>query len=76
MLQTHSTLRVLFVCAFLCQLINGGELSSVEKRTNKASDASDASESRIYDFKRIHGGGCPYTASWLADVNLFRRVVW
>ena len=31
---------------------------------------------RIYDFKAVNGAGCPYTASWLADINLFRHIVW
>ena len=33
-------------------------------------------EKRIYDFKKLGGSTCAYTASWLAHVNLFRRVTW
>ena len=31
---------------------------------------------RIYFLKRCSGAGCPYTASWLAHVNLYRRIPW
>ena len=33
-------------------------------------------EKRIYDFKKLGGSTCAYTASWLSHVNLFRRVTW
>ncbi len=31
---------------------------------------------RVYGAKRCRGGGCPYTGSWLAHVNLYKRVGW
>ena len=31
---------------------------------------------RVYGAKRLSGGGCPYTASWLAHVNLYKRTGW
>jgi hypothetical protein len=39
-------------------------------------EAVSDDESRIFDFKKVNGAGCPYTASWLAHVNLYRRVIW
>jgi hypothetical protein len=39
-------------------------------------DAVSDDEARIFDLKKVNGAGCPYTASWLAHVNLYRRVVW
>lgn len=33
-------------------------------------------KTRVYGFKKVNGGGCPYTGSWLAHVNLYRRVTW
>lgn len=31
-------------------------------------------ETRVYFMKKTSGPGCPYTASWLAHVNLYRRI--
>lgn len=31
---------------------------------------------RIYDLTKCAGAGCPYTASWLSHVNLYRRLTW
>ena len=36
---------------------------------------ADTSE-RIYGMKKCSGSGCPYTASWLAHVNLYRKIPW
>lgn len=35
-----------------------------------------AESARVYGAKRCRGGGCPYTASWLAHVNLYKRTGW
>lgn len=32
--------------------------------------------SRVYHFKKCGGAGCPYTASWLVHVNLYKRANW
>ena len=34
------------------------------------------SENRIYFMKKCNGAGCPYTASWLAHINLYRKLPW
>ena len=45
--------------------------------TNSSSSSSSSSSgTRIYFLKRCSGAGCPYTASWLAHVNLYRRIPW
>lgn len=36
----------------------------------------DEGKERIYGFKKCSGSGCPYAASWLAHVNLYRRIPW
>ena len=36
----------------------------------------DLDEARVYHMKKCKGAGCPYTASWLSHVNLYRRVGW
>ena len=36
----------------------------------------DADDPRVYNMKKCKGAGCPYTASWLAHINLYRRVGW
>lgn len=33
-----------------------------------------SNESRVYFMKKVSGPGCPYTASWLAHINLYRKV--
>jgi hypothetical protein len=35
-----------------------------------------ASNERIYFMKRCGGAGCPYTASWLSHINLYRTIPW
>ena len=37
---------------------------------------NDVDESRVYHMKKCKGAGCPYTASWLSHINLYRRVGW
>jgi hypothetical protein len=41
-----------------------------------ATNSSSSSERRIYFLKKCNGAGCPYTASWLSHINLYRRVGW
>ncbi|RYH19005.1 hypothetical protein EON65_26595 [archaeon] len=50
------------------------ETSWSSRRLVDNNDTVDASQDRIYFLKRVAGPGCPYTASWLAHVNLYRRV--
>jgi hypothetical protein len=42
----------------------------------KESSNDTESENRIYFLKKVGGPGCPYTASWLIHINLYRRVTW
>eukprot|EP01036_Dinobryon_divergens_P031463 gene31463-40863_t len=58
-------LAVLFANLLLLWLAKGSE-------TNNTSSSGP----RIYFLKRCSGAGCPYTASWLAHVNLYRRIPW
>ena len=44
--------------------------------SDQSEDNGGSDQRRIYDFKSVNGAGCPYTASWLADINLFRHIVW
>lgn len=30
----------------------------------------------LYQFRKVGGSGCPYTASWLIHANLYRRLNW
>ena len=43
---------------------------------SQAADEPPAAKSRIYDMTKCAGAGCPYTASWLAHINLVRRLTW
>lgn len=53
--------------ALFMLLMAGGDTTDIHNEVDK---------SRVYDLKKVDGAGCPYTASWLADVNLYRRVTW
>ena len=48
---------------------------NVNKTLNEISEY-ESEDRRIYDFKKVGGAGCPYTASWLAHINLYRRITW
>jgi len=37
---------------------------------------NDFSTSKLYGLKKCAGSGCPYTASWLAHINLYRKLSW
>jgi hypothetical protein len=60
---------VLFYVAYCAShgLISNGYANAIEKEDDRT---------RVYGFKKVNGGGCPYTGSWLAHVNLYRRVTW
>lgn len=44
------------------------------RRLDGKQDNND--QKRVYFLKRVAGPGCPYTASWLVHIDLFRRVTW
>jgi hypothetical protein len=33
-------------------------------------------QDRVYFMKKCSGSGCPYTASWLAHTNLYKKIPW
>jgi hypothetical protein len=37
---------------------------------------SSSDNNRIYYLKKCGGAGCPYTASWLIHINLYKRANW
>lgn len=59
---------VLFSSEWLCV-----ESSRHTENVTEHPDTPD-NETRVYFMKRVSGPGCPYTASWLADINLYRKV--
>ena len=65
--MTTTSVLVFLLCAFC----------GVYSKQNPAVEA-DALESaeRVYGMKKCSGSGCPYTASWLAHVNLYRKIPW
>ena len=70
MITMHRKLNSLCVTighALLLLLMAGGDTTDIH-------DVAD--KTRVYDFKKVDGAGCPYTASWLAHINLYRRVTW
>lgn len=50
-----------------------GAHESLLNSSSKHPDSPDT-EGRVYFLKRVSGPGCPYTASWLSHVNLYRKV--
>lgn len=40
------------------------------------SDLQTEKKDRIYWLRKCSGSGCPYTASWMAHINLYKRLVW
>eukprot|EP01031_Cornospumella_fuschlensis_P030984 gene30984-37447_t len=48
--------------------------ASSNRHLTETNDSIDSKQERIYFLKKVVGPGCPYTASWLAHVNLYRRV--
>ena len=74
------------VC-FLCLLVMGSSSDRYRYLRRILSDESLNSsfmnttssfddEARIYHMKKCFGAGCPYTASWLNHVNLYRKAHW
>jgi hypothetical protein len=78
-LATWVTLSFLLITLLWSE---AGKLRSIDSEYNLKSNISlnDSTESidseRVYALKKCGGGGCPYTASWLAHVNLYRRLPW
>jgi hypothetical protein len=64
---------VVVVMALLVQISNS---ASAGTAVATASGEEEGDQRRIYDFKQVGGAGCPYTASWLADINLYRGITW
>lgn len=31
---------------------------------------------KLYELKKCRGGGCPYAASWLLDINFYFNIHW
>jgi hypothetical protein len=41
----------------------------------KNNDTTETQD-RVYFMKKCGGPGCPYTASWLAHINLYKKIPW
>ena len=39
-------------------------------------EAEAIDEERVFTLRRCSGAGCPYTASWLAHINLYKNLNW
>lgn len=72
MIHKNCRIFLFIICCTILYSVSSVELSAVEKQAV----SEKQTDSRIYSFKKIHGASCAYTASWLADINLFRRVTW
>lgn len=41
-----------------------------------SANTTEDTQERVYFMKKCGGAGCPYTASWLAHINLYRKIPW
>jgi len=48
----------------------------INVNSDNTTTTSSSSDTRIYHFKKCGGAGCPYTASWLVHINLYKRANW
>jgi hypothetical protein len=78
MLPPRIVWMIILLCIVMSFTINKvvSEVSSnaVQMKTNGIIVSED--EERVYFMKRIGGAGCPYTASWLIHINLYRKTPW
>lgn len=65
-----------FIILVILQILQTQFVNSDSNITNITKEIEVNDERRIYDFRKVGGAGCPYTASWLANINLYRRIVW
>ena len=55
---------------------SNSEATATKQKQEGVAASEDEDEPRVYHFRRCKGAGCPYTASWLSHINLYRRVGW
>lgn len=66
-------------CAAMRVMIRVFSIALVYLACCYASDPSKESaevQDRVYFMKKCSGSGCPYTASWLAHTNLYKKIPW
>lgn len=56
--------------------IPSSDATATKQKLEGVAPSEDEDEPRVYHFRRCKGAGCPYTASWLSHINLYRRVGW
>jgi hypothetical protein len=63
---------------FLLLLFVGHAIRSIPAmKKNKTEGGEQDDKNEVYYFKKMSAASsCAYTASWLAHINLFRRVTW
>jgi hypothetical protein len=62
----------LLLCVLVAISISVSVVAEVESQSNASADNSE----RIYFLKKCGGAGCPYTASWMIHIGLFRKLTW
>ena len=62
-MMTFIIIFFLYLCIFYCNAEN-------------SVDGEEDSQERVYFMKKCGGAGCPYTASWLAHINLYKKIPW
>lgn len=64
-------------CLPIYSFFDVSEQDSHEDAQNiDALKTDEPDESRVYDFTKCTGPGCPYTASWLAHTGLYQKTHW
>jgi hypothetical protein len=72
-MQQYLLLLIIFVLhtpALLQKSYFKGERSEITRQNSSSEEETE----RLYEFKKCGGAGCPYTASWLISVNLYRQI--
>jgi len=62
----------LYTEASATTLEDGGEAIS----NTSSLEVPAAKKDRMYWLRKCSGSGCPYAASWMAHINLYKRLIW
>jgi hypothetical protein len=65
---------ILLIFLLVCNISGYNATPPIPARNGSAESEENPLQPRIYFLKKVSGPGCPYTASWLAHVNLYMRV--
>lgn len=65
-----------FIFFYLRICHSGNEIRRLDGNNPSSNQENTVDQKRVYFLKKVNGPGCPYTASWLIHIDLYRRVTW